>query len=364
MRALTPGPPAPLAAVASPCSTGGAGGGGEGEPAAVGVGGPGQRLVISGLLVPASRASACTWLPPSPLLGAAPVPALVGGGRSGSGGPCLLGGCPGLLVLSQPPLPAAWDHCCRARPSPAPPLVLGRGLRRQRVPPAVAPVGEGGAQGPGEPVVGLCISEAEHRPPSPVKPATAAPCPATPPESRPGRPFRGPPGPPTPLGASPGSPPFSVGAGHRRAGSSSPLWSPRGPSPANHTPPPPEGGPRPPRGSRIASLSRAQSPRAPSAPRAGSPCGSCACGAGAAPYPLAAGAAAFCAGSALDSCAAGAGPRVRRCAVGGPAGRGVGQVWGGLGPPGWGRCCRGGRGGGCGGRCGAPATIGCRGGHL
>ena len=50
-------------------------------------------------------------------------------------------------------------------PSPAPPLVAGLGLRRRRVVPAVAPVGEGATQGPGEPVVGVRIRDAEHRSP-------------------------------------------------------------------------------------------------------------------------------------------------------------------------------------------------------
>ena len=63
------------------------------------------------------------------------------------------------------------------------------------------------------------------------------------------------------------------------------------------------------RGSRIASQSRAQWPRVPSAPRAGSSCGSCACGACAVPNPRAARAAAIRAGSALGLRAAGEGPR-------------------------------------------------------
>ena len=50
-------------------------------------------------------------------------------------------------------------------PSPAPPLVWGLGLRRRRVVPAVAPVGEGATQSPGEPVVGVRIRDAEHRSP-------------------------------------------------------------------------------------------------------------------------------------------------------------------------------------------------------
>ena len=50
-------------------------------------------------------------------------------------------------------------------PSPAPPHVWGLRLWRWQVAPAVAPVGEGAAQGPGDPVVGVCICYAEHRPP-------------------------------------------------------------------------------------------------------------------------------------------------------------------------------------------------------
>ena len=50
-------------------------------------------------------------------------------------------------------------------PSPAPPLVWGLGLRRRWVVQAVAPVGEGATQGPGEPVVGVRIRDAEHRSP-------------------------------------------------------------------------------------------------------------------------------------------------------------------------------------------------------
>ena len=68
------------------------------------------------------------------------------GGR-GSGGPAPP------LTLSHPP----------SGPSPAPPLVWGLGLWRRRVVPAVAPVGEGAAQSPLEPVVGVRICHAEHR---------------------------------------------------------------------------------------------------------------------------------------------------------------------------------------------------------
>ena len=50
-------------------------------------------------------------------------------------------------------------------PSLAPPLVWGLGLRRRRVVPAVAPVGEGATQSPGEPVLGVRVRDAEHRSP-------------------------------------------------------------------------------------------------------------------------------------------------------------------------------------------------------
>ena len=53
---------------------------------------------------------------------------------------------------------AVWAITCA-------PLVWGLGLWRRRVAPAVAPVGEGAAQSPGEPVVGVRIRDAEHRSP-------------------------------------------------------------------------------------------------------------------------------------------------------------------------------------------------------
>ena len=59
-----------------------------------------------------------------------------------------------------------------------------------------------------------------------------------------------------------------------------------------------------PRGPGTVPLSRSQG-RAPPAPRAGSPCDPCACGAGAAPRPPAAEAAAIRAGSALGEGGAG-----------------------------------------------------------
>ena len=71
-----------------------------------------------------------------------------GGGR-GSGGPAPP------PTLSHPP----------SGSSPELPLVWGLGLWRRRVAPAVAPVGQGAAQGPREPVVGVRIRDAEHRSP-------------------------------------------------------------------------------------------------------------------------------------------------------------------------------------------------------
>ena len=66
----------------------------------------------------------------------------------------------------------------------------------------------------------------------------------------------------------------------------------------------------PPRGSGIATQSRAQSLWAPSAPRAGSACGSCACCAGTALEPRATEAAAIqlsCRGGGAPLCGSGAG---------------------------------------------------------
>ena len=53
---------------------------------------------------------------------------------------------------------------------------------------------------------------------------------------------------PPPLGVPPGSLRPSGGARHRKAGSSSPWWSPSWPSRTTRTPPPPGGGPHPPEG--------------------------------------------------------------------------------------------------------------------
>ena len=141
-------------------------------------------------------------------------------------------------TLSRPP----------SGPSPAPPLVWGLGLLRWRVAPAVEPVGKGAAQGPREPVVGVNVRDAEHRPPFQ--------------EGRPRRPPVGPRRPdhspedplvvlwgcPPSQGVPPGFLRPSGGARHRKAGSSSPWWSPGWPSSTTRTPPPPGGGPHPPEG--------------------------------------------------------------------------------------------------------------------
>ena len=154
---------------------------------------------------------------------------------------------------------------------------------------------------------------------------------------------------PPPLGVPPGLLRPSEGARHRRAASSTPWWSPGWPSTSIRTPLPPGGRASFPRGSGILPQSRSRG-RAPSAPRAGSPCCPCACGANAAPRPPPP-------------------PRPSAPALlsagGGLAGAGVVGAGGGRARQRRGRCCRGGGGGGGGGRCGAPASVGCRGGmHL
>ena len=66
--------------------------------------------------------------------------------------------------VGWPPSPPTFSRP-PSGPSPAPPLVWGLGLWRRRVAPAVAPVGEGAAQGPGELVVGIRVRDAEYRSP-------------------------------------------------------------------------------------------------------------------------------------------------------------------------------------------------------
>ena len=100
------------------------------------------------------------------------------GGCSGLGGLGMPWGASrsAVQLTPRPPSPlkseAPCRRSCRASGhggwdwlSLAPPFARGLGLRRWRVPLAVAPVAEGGAQGPGQPDIGLCVHDAEHRPP-------------------------------------------------------------------------------------------------------------------------------------------------------------------------------------------------------
>ena len=96
------------------------------------------------------------------------------GHRSARTPPCPLSGVRG-------PACRASGHCLRASPSPAPPFAWGLGPRRRRVPRAVAPVAEGGRQGPEQPDIDLPFRDAEYRPPSqeswPLRPPVGPPCP-------------------------------------------------------------------------------------------------------------------------------------------------------------------------------------------
>ena len=314
--------------------------------ASAGGGGPGQLSAVVGL-----RGSG-----PPPVL-VAPALSLTGGGarpsaasygeggwgsRSGSGG-----GAPGRRPAElSPPHPLAliaWSGGVWL--STASSLAWGLELRRQRVPPAVAPLGEGVAQGPAEPVVGIRICDAEHRPPLqerwpcrlPVGPrrpnhrledppvvfwGRATPqghllVPPIPPEEQ------GIEGPvPHPLGgprAGPAQPPVHL---HHHGEGLTPqgVW--------DHLPVlvPGMGPLCPPR--RLPLRPLCLRPRGPAPP----PC------------------------RRRSSHPHWLRPR------GGLAGIGVGGVRGELGLRRRGRCCRGGRGGGGGGGCGAPAFVGCRGG--
>ena len=262
-----------------------------------GGGGSGQWSAVSGLRgSQPALALAAPVLPPTGG-GARPSVALYRGEGVGLGARLRQGGRAAALSPSNPLAAIAWAD--GARPSPASSLVWGLGLRRWRLPPASAPVGEGVAQSPGEPVVGVRIRDAEHRLPSQ--------------EGRPRRLSVGPRRlnhhPEEPLvvhwgGPPPGGylpvppvPPEEHGIGDRfliplvvpeQAQLSDPYTSTtRGRAP-------------PPRGIGPVFQSRSQG-RAPPAPRAGSPCGPCACGADATPRPPAAEAATICAGSALGA---------------------------------------------------------------
>ena len=212
-------------------------------------------------------------------------------------------------------LPGRCCHRLWVPLSPAPLLLWGFGLRRWRVPRAVAPVDEGCAQGPGQPDIGLRIRDAEYAPPPPGRQATLAPGRATPPKLRPGGPLRGPPRPPSPPGGTSGFP------SSRQRSMASKGWYLMYPEVGQFShpyTPSTRGRVSPPRGSRTASQSRTQSLRAlagrgaHTAPPAGSAPGSCATGAaairaGSAPSPRGAGAAARRAGSASGSQTAGLG---------------------------------------------------------
>ena len=213
-----------------------------------GGGGLGQRSAVSALRGSGPPPALVAPLLPPTGGGARPSVALYRGGGVGWGsGSAGGGGRPTALSPSHPLAPIAWAD--GARPSLVSPLLWGPGLRRWRVPPAVVPVGEGVAQSPGQPVVGVRICDAEHRPPlQESRPRWLSVGPRRPnhPPEVPLVVLWGRPAPP--LGVPPGSPRPSGGAQHRRAGSSSPWWSPSRPSSATRSPPPPEGGPQPPGG--------------------------------------------------------------------------------------------------------------------
>ena len=284
-----------------------AGWGEVGGPASAGGGDLGQWLAVSWL-----RGSGP---PPAPVAlalsptggGAHPSAASSGGGGGGralgrGARPCW-GGRPAALSPTQPL--ALIARAGGARPSPASSLTWGPGLRQRRVPPAVAPVAEGGAQGPVEPVVGIRIQESRPRG-LPVGPRR--------PNQRPGDPLVVLWGRSAPPWAPPGPPRPSGGARHGGAGFSSPLWSPSRPSSATCTPPPPGGGPNPPGG-----LDPCPSP----SPRAGPPL----------PPALAPPAASVPVAPAPRPAPPPPGQRPSvpppPSARGGPAGAGVGRVWGG-----------------------------------
>ena len=263
--------------------------------------------------------------------GACPPDARTAGGageRSGSEGLGLPGGCPVRPVRSPPPVwpgvrgptCSASGHCRQVGCYLRLPLLWGLGLRRRCVPRAVAPMAEGGAQGPGGPVIGLHVPDAEHRSPfqesRPCPPRSGIPAQITARRTLSWSSRAAPP----PLGVLPAFPRPCGGARHRKAGSSVPWWSPRWPSSATYTPSSPGGWPLPleDRGSRPSPGPSCPWPPLPPVPAPP-----------AAPAPVAAGAAAIGAGSARDSRAAGAGPcGASQCGrgsrlVGRPGGGGV-----------------------------------------
>ena len=171
----------------------GAGGGGPGQWSAGQKGAPlpcapARRVppVCAYLAVPPPMCPRLLW--PPMIRDHASLPYVLARGRLGGGGaPSLRGPWPG--PGSTPGRWSASTHFCgrhqggpdsrqvaasphgRRRhspwvlPSPAPPLGWGLGLRWWRVPRVVAPVAEGGAQGPGQSDIGLRLRDAKHRPP-------------------------------------------------------------------------------------------------------------------------------------------------------------------------------------------------------
>ena len=159
VQALARAPCSPRCPRAVPAGRGGGGGG----PASAGGGSLGQSAAVCG-----RRGSGPPLALVAPVLsptggGARTSAAPYGGGGVGRGGRLRWGGHPAALSPPHPLALIAWAG--GVRPSPASSLVWGLGLRRRRVPPAVAPVGEGFSQSPGEPVVGICIRDAVHCPP-------------------------------------------------------------------------------------------------------------------------------------------------------------------------------------------------------
>ena len=266
-----------------------------------GGGGSGQRSVVSGLRGSGPPLALVAAVLPPPGGGARPSAALYGGGGVGPGARLCRGGRPAAPSPSNPLAPIAWAD--GARPSPALSLVWGLGLRRRRVPPAVAPVVEGVAQRPGEPVVGIRNRDAEHRPTlQESRPRRLSVRPSGP-NHRPEDPLVVLCGRPLPWGHL-RFPPSLRRSTASKGRSLIPLVVPEQAQLSHPYTSTTRERTAPPRGSGTVSQSRSQG-RAPSAPRASSPCGPCACGAGAAPHPPAAEAVAIRAGSALGAEGAG-----------------------------------------------------------
>ena len=124
------------------------------RPLSRGAGRPGMAVRVSGQWLAGCGAAG------SPLaLVVSALPPAGGGAPS-----CVVPYCGGGVGRGAQPTPPTLPYP-PSGPSPAPSLEWGLELRRRRVVPAVAPVGEGAAQSPGEPVVGVRIRDAEHRSP-------------------------------------------------------------------------------------------------------------------------------------------------------------------------------------------------------